>query len=489
MAVSLRQAFTRIAGGLGSILALAGWAVLSVSLIAGPVAAESLKQAMNSAYKNNPKLDAERARLRATDEEVPRALSGYRPNVAASADIGVQKTTTVPGSVNNGQTNPSGYNVNATQPLFRGFRTINTVREAEAIVRAGRETLRAQEQTVLQEAVTAYMDVVRDQSLVRLRENNVTVLSRELKATQDRFAVGEVTRTDVAQAEASRAISVAALDLARANLKTSRATYERVVGRPPSNLVEPRLPEKMLPKSVTEATAIASQEHPNVVGALYREQAARHTVDKIWGELLPTLQLEGNYTKRFEPSRTTDESETTSLVGRLNVPIYQQGEVHARVRQAKHTHVSRLQEVEQNRTEVTASAIAAWSVLQATRARLQSDQISVKASQTALNGVREEEKVGQRTLLDVLNAEQALLNAQVTLVTDQRDLVVGAYNVFVTVGRMNAEVLGLGAEVYDAEAHYSDVRRNWWGLSISHADGRRESHDLWETHGRHQPVK
>ena len=471
---------------LTSVVALVMAAGVSLS---GPANADTLKQALNAAYKSNPKLDAARATLRATDEEVPRALSGYRPNVAASADIGVQRTDSKPSSTQNGETHPKGYNINATQPLFRGFRTINTVREAEAIVRAGRETLRAQEQTVLLEAVTAYMDVVRDQSLVRLRENNVTVLSRELKATQDRFAVGEVTRTDVAQSESARATAVAALDLARANLKSSRASYERVVGRPPSNLAEPRLPEKILPKNVNEVTSVATQEHPNVVGALYREQAARHTVDKIWGELLPTLQLEANYTKRFEPSRVTDESETSSLVGRLNVPIYQGGEVHARVRQAKQTHLSRLQEVEQFRTETNSAAISAFSQLQATRARLESDRIAVNASQVALNGVREEEKVGQRTLLDVLNAEQALLNAQVTLVTDQRDLVVGAYTVIGTIGRLNAEALGLGSEVYDAEAHYSDVRRNWWGISITHADGRRETHDLWDTHGRHQPVK
>jgi outer membrane protein len=471
-------------------LALVSGSVLTLVLMAPTgVEAETLKQALTGAYKTNPKLDAERARLRAVDEEVPRALSGYRPNVSGSADVGVQNQTTKPPSATNGETHPKGYSLSATQPLFRGFRTINNVGVAEATVRAGRETLRAQEQTVLQEAVTAYMDVVRDQSLVRLRENNVAVLSKELKATQDRFAVGEVTRTDVAQAESRRATSVATLDLARANLKSSRATFERVVGRPPSNLVEPRVPESMIPKSVTEAIGLATQQNPAVIGALYREQAARLTVDLIWGELLPTLQLEANYSKRYEPSRTTDESETSSLVGRLNVPIYQGGEVHARVRQAKHTHVSRLQEVEQNRTEVTSTTIAAFSSLQAVRARLVSDGIAVSSSQIALNGVREEEKVGQRTLLDVLNAEQELLNAQVTLVTDQRDLIVGAYALLVAVGRMDSATLHLASDTYDPEAHYFEVRRNWWGLSITHKDGRHEKHDLWESHGRHQPMK
>lgn len=464
---------------------------LALALLAlpGPAHAETLKQALTGAYKYNPRLDADRARQRATDEEVNRALSNYRPTVSASADVGVQNSTTSPRSVANGETHPRGVSVSATQPLFRGFRTINGVGVAESTVRAGRETLRDIEQQVLQEAVTAYMDVVRDQSLVRLRENNVNVFTRELRATQDRFTVGEVTRTDVAQAEATRATAVAALDLAKANLQSSRATYERVVGRPPSNLVEPRVPEKLLPKSLQDATATTTKEHPLVVAAQYNEQGARLNVDLVWGELLPTLQLEGNYSRRFEPSRTTDESETTSLLGRLNVPIYQAGEVHARVRAAKQTHVSRLQQIEQARTERTAITISAWSNLQALRARLVSDQVAVNSNQVALNGVREEEKVGQRTLLDVLNAEQAFLNAQVQLVTDQRDLIVGAYAVLVAIGRMDAATLLLNSEIYDAEAHYFEVRRNWWGLSITHADGRREQHDLWETHGRHQPVK
>jgi outer membrane protein len=463
--------------------------VVNAVLYPHAASADTLKQALAGAYKYNPLLDAERARTRAVDEEVPRALAGYRPVVSGSADAGVVNSQSSPSSSTGGQTNPRGYSVSATQPIFRGFRTLNNVGVAESTVRASRQTLRAQEQSVLQDAVTAYMDVVRDQSLVRLRENNVTVLTRELKATQDRFAVGEVTRTDVAQAESRRATSVATLDLARGNLKTSRANYERIIGRPPSNLAEPRVPESLLPKSVTDAVAQATRENPAVVGALYREQAARQQVDLIWGELLPTMQIEANYSKRFEPSRATDESETTSLIGRLNVPIYEGGEVYARVRQAKHTHVSRLQEVEQNRTQVTATTVSAWSTLQAVRARLQSDQIAVNSSETALNGVREEEKVGQRTLLDVLNAEQERLNAQVQLVTDQRDLIVSAYAVLVAIGRMDAETLALGSDVYDAEAHYFEVRRKWWGVSITHANGRHEVHDLWDTHGRHQPVK
>lgn len=451
--------------------------------------AETLHEALTAAYKFNPRLDAERANLRATDEEVPRALSGYRPQIFGSADVGYQRSKTRGGGDTNVQeTNPRGYGIDISQPIFRGFRTLNTVREAEAVVRAERANLLIVEQAVLLEAVIAYADVIRDQAVVRLRENNVNVLTRELRATQDRFAVGEVTRTDVAQAEARRSGAVSALDLARANLRTSRAAFERVIGHPPSNLADPQVPEKLLPRSQEEALAIASRENPNLVAALYREQAARHVVDRIWGELLPEVSVDASYDRRFGQGNF-DESEVTAVTGRVTVPIYQGGEVSARVRQAKHTHVARLQEVEQFRTETVADVVASWARMEAARAQIASDQAQVEANRVALAGVREEERVGQRTLLDVLNAEQELLNAEVNLVTTRRDLVVSAYTLLASIGRLDAEYLGLGAAIYDPEAHYQEVRRKWWGISITHADGRRENLDLWDTYGKNVPMK
>jgi outer membrane protein len=440
---------------------------------AGTADAETLKEALAATYKFNPRLDAARSTLRATDEEVPRALSGYRPTVTGNADTSFERSTVRPGIPSTRDSNPRGYSVGLVQPIFRGFIVVNTVAEAEATVRAGRETLRNTEQFVLLEAATAYMDVVRDQAIVRLRENNVTVLTRDLRATQDRFNVGEVTRTDVAQAQARRAAAVSALDLARSNLKTSRATFERVVGHPPSNLVDAR-PSEFVPKSVQESIDIGGRENPNVIAALYREQAARHVVDRIRGERLPQVQLEANYGRRFDEQASIESVETTTVTGRLTVPFYSGGEVEARVRQAKHTHVSRLQEIEQARTEVQATVVAAWSQLAASRAQLESDQASVDANRIALTGVREEERVGQRTLLDVLNAEQELLNSEVNLVTTRRNLVVASYTVLSSVGRLNAQELGVASLVYDPEQHYHEVRRKWFDISITHGDGRRE---------------
>jgi outer membrane protein len=462
----------------GLLRAAAGLAVLATGLAAampGGAQAETLKEALGAAYKVNPRLDAARALQRATDEEVPRAKSGYRPSVAGCADTTYERSTIRPplgGGPATTESNPRGYAVGLTQPIFRGFRTKNAVSLAEATVRAGWEALRDTESSVLQEAVTAYLDVVRDQAILTLRENNVTVLTRDLNATQARFAAGEVTRTDVEQAKARRAGAVAALDLARANLKTSRAVFERVVGHPPSRLVEPR-PSAIVPRSLGEGTECAARSPrwwPRSIGA---GRALQHRSDP-WraaahraagGELCPALRCAGR-------SRMPRDHAVT---GRVTVPFYTGGEVQARVRQAKQTHVQRLQEIEQARSEVQAQVVTAWSQLQAAKAAVESDQVAVAANRVALAGVREEERVGQRTLLDVLNAEQELLNSEVTLVTDRRNVVVASYVLVAAIGRLNAQELGVSSLVYDPEQHYQEVRDKWFDLSIIGPDGQPQA--------------
>lgn len=463
-------------------------AVLLVAAV--PVAsAESLHEALSSAYQYNPRLDAERARLRATDENVTQAMSGYRPKADIDADVGIRDQVTRPSFGSNGTSDDRGYTVSLQQPIFRGFRTTNAVNRAEAGVRAGRESLRNIEQTVLLDTVLAYVDVVRDQAIVRLRENNVKVLSRELKATKDRFAVGEVTVTDVAQAEARRAGTISALDLSQANLKSSRARFEQEVGHAPQALIEARVPRSILPKSLDAAQDIGLQESPAVVSSLYLEQSARYLVDEIRGELLPEINVEASYTERFDSSPVTEESETGIVRGRLTMPLYEGGAIYSRVRQAKHTHVSTIQEVERAKTVVKANIVAAWSQLQAASAKLESDTVQVNANRTALSGVREEEKVGQRTLLDVLDAEQELLDAEVQLVSTKRDVVFAAYALLAAVGHLDAAGIGAAATVYDPEAHYFEVRRQWFGLDITHDDGRREHLEAIDTQADHVPVK
>ena len=449
-------------------------ALTALSAIVTPASAETLLEALSATYGYNPRLDAQRAFQRATDEDVSRAMSGYRPTVTGSADLGIERNDTRPSGADDGWRKPRGYAIEAVQPIFRGFQVRNAVNNAEATVRAERENLRDVERSVLLQAVTAYMDVVRDQELVRLNENNVNVLTRELKAAQDRFAVGEVTRTDVAQAEARRADAVSRLDAARANLRTSRGSFEQVVGHPPQNLSWPAPPDQHIPGSLQEAIRICNNESPLVVAALYREQAAKYLVDQIRGELLPSVELQASYSDRFNSGPLFDEDETSVVRGVMTVPIYEAGDVYARVRQAKHNHVGLIQQIEQVRTEEQQSLVAAWSQLEAARAQLESDRVAVESNKVALQGVREEEKVGQRTLLDVLNAELEYLDAQVSLESTRRNLVVAGYAVISAMGRLDAAWVGAAAYVYDPVVHYKEVRRKWLGLSITHGDGRRE---------------
>jgi outer membrane protein len=459
-------------GGASMAALAAVWAVGS----APPATAESLRDALTATYQTNPKLDAERAKLRAVDEDVSRAESGFRPTVAGTADIGHQKSTSSPATATtSGESNPWGYTLTMHESVFSGFRTVNEVGQANAAVKEGRENLRNVEATVLLDAVTAYMDVVRDAEIVRIRDNNVAVLTKDLEAAETRRTVKEVTRTDVAQARARQAKAISAADLARANLKTSRASFERVVGHAPTGVGMPSLRLKQLPKSIEEAWQLAEQQSPNVNSALFREEAARFAVDKVRGELLPEVSVEASFAHREDPNAGFNQQESAIVSGRVSVPLYDGGEVRARVRQAKHTHVSRLQEIEQARTETQASVTAAWSRLMAARAQLKSDKVQVDANRLALEGVREEEKVGQRTLLDVLNAEQEYLGAQIDLVTTRHELVVASYQVLAETGTLNAEELELSSSVYDPEAHYVESRDNWFGIDITHADGQRET--------------
>jgi outer membrane protein len=445
-----------------------------------PSFAETLFDALSAAYQYSPTLDAERARQRARDEDIARANSGYRPDINFSASVGREANwTKSPLGNTSSITSPRGYSFDAVQPVFTGFQVTNAVNAAEATDRAGRETLRQTEQQVLLDAVTAYGDVVRDQAIVKLNENNLKFLDAELQATQDRFNVGEVTKTDVAQAQARRALGQSDLDLARANLKSSRAIYEQVIGHAPSNLTEPNPNTKLVPRSVTDAIGIGTKENPQVVQALYSEQAARYNVDQIRGELLPQAQVEANWTDTFDPQDLIDRGSTASVVGRVNVPIYPAGgEVYARLRQAKHTHISLLQQIEEARSLTQSQVVQAWSQLQGFKAQAESDRASITANTTALEGVKEEERVGQRTLLDVLNAQQELLQSQVNLETTKRNILVASYTLVSAIGRLSVSEVGAATEVYHPEVHYQQVRNKWFGIDITHDDGRREHLDV-----------
>lgn len=449
-----------------------------LALIAAPVSAETLESALIQAYQNNPSLNSQRAAVRATDENVPQALSGYRPRVSVTASAGEQSSSVVTKS------NPATYNTTSvinspasvgatiTQTIFNGFQTANRTRQAEAQVLSARATLYATTQTVLLNAVTAYMNVLRDGAILDLQKRNVEVLQEQLRQTRDRFNVGEVTRTDVAQAESSLANGRSQVLTAQANYTASVATYQQVIGTPPGKLTPGTPVDRFSPGNVNQAVAVGTSAHPQIAAAQYNVDVAQQAVRVAEGALYPTLSVQGSFQKNWlsQSSPATMEFYNASVIGTLSVPIYQGGAEYSAIRQAKETLGQRRLDLDTARDSVRQSILAAWGQLEAAKANIEATTASVQASEIALNGVREEARVGQRTTFDVLTAQQTLVNARVSLVTAQRDRVVASYNLLATVGRLVPEVLGLRVPVYQAQVHYEQVRDSWAGVRTP--DGR-----------------
>ncbi len=436
-----------------------------LTLSAGSASAETLKEALSSAYLNNPTLEAQRAQLRATDEEVPKALSGFRPKLKAEAEA--SKTygdITLDPSLD--ELGSWGYSFTLDQPLFRGFRTLNSVKQAKATVKAGREDLRVQEQSVLQSAVTAYVNVIRDLATLKLRKSNVKVLQQELQAVNDRFQLGSATRTDVSQAKARSAGSVSQLALAKSNLKSSLAVYEQIIGHKAIGLKQPHIPVSLLPRTLDDAIRIGMSESPSILAAIYREEASRYSIDIIRGELLPDISLQASYEKSYSDSPLIGDSEDFSVVARLTVPLYAGGNISARERQAHQTSIFNMDQLEVARNQTKQSIIGAWANLVAAKAQLQSNLQAVKANKVALSGVRQEKDVGQRTLLSVLNAEQELLNSQVNLVQTKRNIAVATYALLQSIGRMKIEKVGAPVRVYNPEKNYDSSLFKLFGVGI-----------------------
>jgi outer membrane protein len=314
------------------------------------------------------------------------------------------------------------------------------------------------------------MNVLRDTAILNLRRNNVEVLEEQLRQTRDRFSVGEVTRTDVAQAEFRLQRSRSEASVATGNLRASIARYRQIVGVEPKRLGPAKPLDRLLPKSLEAAVAQGQAEHPAIIAALHGVDTQQLQVKVVEGELYPSLTFSGQLQKRWESQSSDTETYAASGIFRLSVPIYEGGAVYSRVREAKETLGERRLQVDQQRDTVRQAAVASWSSLEATKAQIQAARAQVQAAETALAGVREEAKVGQRTTLDVLNAQQELLDARVALVSAQRDQVVASYNVLASVGRLSARSLGLATATYDPKVHYEQVKDKWIGLRTP--DGR-----------------
>ncbi|MET4384393.1 outer membrane protein [Bradyrhizobium sp. F1.4.3] len=458
-------------------------AAVSVLLMAvagpAPALADTIEAALVRAYQNNPQLNAQRAQVRSTDENVPQALSGYRPKVAVTASVGVQYTDTQINSqgnndvfrtINHGINAPRSAGVTVSQNLYNGNQTANRTRAAESQVSGSREALRVLEQSVLLQAATVYMDYLRDSATLEVQKSNVRVLEQTLKQTRDRFNVGEVTRTDVAQSEAQLAAGNTQELQAESNLTTTRSTFRRIIGNEPTNLAPGSPVDRFLPGTLASSVSLSLVENPNVTASMYGIDVNYLQVKINEGALLPTINFQVAATQSYEQTMTIFRSFGASAVASVSAPIYQGGAEYALIRQSKENLAQQRLNLETTRDQTRANVVQAWGQLVAGKAQVSSAQAQVTASEIALNGVREEAKAGQRTTLDVLNAQQALVNARVALVTAQHDRVVASYSVLSAVGRLAPQVLGLATTVYDPSVHYQQVRDSWAGVRTP--DGR-----------------
>ena len=444
----------------GLALSLAGY-------LSGPAFADSLYGAMEKSYTTNPTLQGARAGQRATDELVPQALSGWRPTVTVQGQIqrqwdhtqnrfSLQKFTT--------DSNIGSYSITLTQPLFNGFATVEGTQAAEARVDAGRQNLLAVEQGVLFNVVQAYMNVYAGRQLVALQKQNVEVLQGQLRAANERFSVGEITRTDVAQSQASLAQAQASLTNVEATLAGDVASYVQTVGNEPGKLSYPKI--SRLPKSLKTALAAAGETNPKILAGAFVEIASQHDIEVARSNLLPRASLQASVQVQDYLDTNLDASKTASVSANVTIPLYEAGQYYSKVRQAKQlASQNRIQVIEIAR-QVRQAVAAAWNAYVALGDIIKAARSQVSAAELALDGVQQEYQAGTRTTLDVLNAQAAVVSAKTTLVNAEKNRILAGYQLLGSVGKLTARDLGLKVTVYDPGENYGRVRNKWIGTGV-----------------------
>ena len=442
---------------------LAVLAILSAAAV-NPASAETLRGALAKAYEHNPGLNSARAEVRVTDEGVPLAKSGYRPRIAFSASVAYRNASA--------QVTTGSFGIQINQMLFDGFETRNNVGAAEAQVRAAEETLRNVEQNTLFNAASAYMDVIRDRQIASLRAASLDFLREQVRAASSRLQVGEENRTDVAQAEASRSAAIAQLGAARAQAAASAAVYLQVIGVRPDDLSAALPAVDLLPPDFGSATAIAVAEHPAIRATRHLIDAAGFSVKAAEGSLLPNVTASAGLSRDYsnDPAAARPWSNSATIGLTLTVPLYQGGAASAQVRQRKEELGKARIQMDVIRDQVTAALTSAWTQFVASGETVAADRELVSAARLALNGVIEERKAGQRTTLDVLNAQADVLSAQIGLASAEHDLVVASYAILSAMGRLSAQRLHLDVALYRSAEHYEAVKDKWFGLRT--VDGR-----------------
>ncbi len=448
-------------------------ATFAAGLMASAASADTLRDALVSAYRTNPTLNAQRETLKVSDAQVAVARAAGRPQV--SATVGINRDLTRSGILAVGSKGPTvSGGVDLSLPLFNGGSVRNSIAAAKSRDEAGRATLRAVEGDVFVLATSAYMDVIRDRAIVELNQNNVKVLSTNLEATGDRFEIGDLTRTDVAQSEARLQEGNSRLSSAIGNRTSSEASYRQVIGHAPDELVPPP-PLPPLPTSADEAVRIALANNPDLLAISRQAVAAGYDVSVARAGRLPTLAgvVSGTYVNALGGSNGSISSQGTQTTAGLNarIPIFQGGSTGARIRAAQASEGTILEQVVGTERAVVAAARSAYASYEAAKNAIQSNSVAVKANELALEGTRAEQSVGTRTILDVLNAEQELLNAQVALVTAKRNAYVAGFQLLNAMGQAEARDLGLdGGPLYDPLGNYRLVSGSWndWASDQRH---------------------
>lgn len=430
--------------------------------------AENLPDALAKAYQTNPQLNAERARQRATDENVPQALVGYRPQIVASLTAGLQAVRNLlpDNTIQSASLKPWTIGVTVTQTLFNGFKTANSVRVAELQVSSGREALRNVGQGILLDAVTVYTNVLANQSLVTAQRSNVAFLRETLAITQKRLNAGDVTPTDTAQAEARLSRGLADLNAAEVALAISQATYSQVIGNAPTALSPAEPVDRYLPRSRDDATGLAFREHPAVMAAAFDVDVAFTSIRVAESSLMPTITLQGSASrsKQSDPTLGTFGTDQASIAGQLTQPIYDGGMAASQTRQAKEVSAQSRLVLDQVRNQARTAAVGAWVANEGAKVAVTASESEVRAATVALQGVQREAAGGQRTTVDVLNSQQDLILAKARLIGAQRDRVIASYTLLSAIGRLDVKTLTLNTPDYLPEVHYHQVRDAWHGL-------------------------
>jgi len=448
--------------------------------------AETLNEALQRAYNNNPSLNSSRANLRAVDENVPLAKAGMRPRVSINSYLGAQQNRFIQRQDDMSQPNdPNAYpiwnrqqgqslarsaGVTIEQPVFDGFKAQNTTNAAETVVFAEQQRLRLLEQKILFDTASSYMNVLRDTAALKLQENNVAVLTEQLRQTKERYLAGQITLTDISQAESRLAAGKAQASNAHALLESSIGAYQQVVGILPKKLAPAPPVDKLLPPNREEAEKIAVSEHPMILAALHDADASDFDIKAIEADFLPKLSVVADVFTQTNMNIIYDRNIAAMIGGRLNVPLYDGGSTSSQLRQAKELAGKKKLDVDVARAEIIALTRTTWANLRSAKTRMVAAQAQIAAAEKALYGVREEAKAGQRTTLDILNAQQELLNARIALIFAQRERVVASYGVLSTIGRLSTDNLGLSPDYYDPALHLDQIKDSWGGF---HTPGGR----------------